>query len=167
MKQILILVLLIALMPDFANAQAGKKPGNVLLGVFDGRSPCKEMAAQLKENVIPECTKIKWRLVLYKDSVTGAPDNYELYGLIYRNATPRIGKWKITKGMYNNPDATVYELEFSDRPTLLLMKADDNIFFWLTQDRKLMVGNGDFSYTLNRTHHTFDDILVWARTRVN
>ena len=30
------------------------------------------------------------------------------------------------------------------------LKADDNILFFLNKDRNLMVGNADFSYTLNR-----------------
>lgn len=163
MKNIIILFFVVSLAPCEAFTQAGKHPGNVLLGVFDGRSPCRELAAQLNENVTSECIKIKWRLVLYKDSLTGAPDAYELYGLIYRNKGPRVGKWKITKGMYNNADATVYELEYPDHPTLFIMKADENIFFWLSSEKKLLVGNNDFSYTLNRTHHRFEDLLAWKK----
>jgi len=33
---------------------------------------------------------------------------------------------------------------------LLLLKADDNILFFLNQNREPMVGHADFSYTLNR-----------------
>lgn len=30
------------------------------------------------------------------------------------------------------------------------MKGDDNVLFFLDKDRNLLVGNSDFSYTLNR-----------------
>jgi hypothetical protein len=30
------------------------------------------------------------------------------------------------------------------------MKADDNVILFLDGERNLLVGNGDFSYTLNR-----------------
>jgi hypothetical protein len=124
-----------------------KKP---LMGIFDGRSPCQELAAMIHEKTIPECDKIKWRLALYKDSVTGKPNGYQLWGFIYRNEHPRIGQWHITRGTKADPDAIVYQLDMEGKPSLLLQQGDDNVLFFLDADRNLFVGNRDFSYTLNR-----------------
>jgi hypothetical protein len=131
-------------------ARAMQKATGNIVGVFDGRTPCQELAKQLNEKTIPECIKIKWRLTLYKDSVTGNPDAYELLGFVYKKDTPRIGKWHIIKGTHANPEAVVCQLDQPGRETLFLQKGDDNILFFLDPEKKLMVGNRDFSYTLNR-----------------
>jgi hypothetical protein len=133
MKYILILVL-------FTSFQQ-QKP---MIGTFDGRTPCDKLEKYLTEKARPECIKIKWRLILYKDNT------YELTGLTYKKVNPRIGKWHISKGTPSNPDAIVYELVYPDDKTILLQKMDDNIFFFLDTNRNILVGNSDFSYTLNR-----------------
>ena len=102
-----------------------------------------------------ECTKIKWRLTLYKDSVTGNPDTYGLLGFVYKKDNPRIGKWRIIKGTKANPEAIVYQLDQPGREPLFLQKGDDNILFFLDQGKNLLVGNRDFSYTLNRVDNNF------------
>ena len=60
--------------------------------------------------------------------------------------------WPVTPGgttHYSN--AIIYELEAaSDHGSIRLLKADDNSMFFVGQDGRLMVGNADFSYTLNR-----------------
>ncbi|MDB4919020.1 MAG: hypothetical protein JWQ54_1003 [Mucilaginibacter sp.] len=125
--------------------------GPSVVGVFDGRSPCQEMAKQLNEKTIPECTKIKWRLVLYQDPKTYEPTTYKLEGFVYRNP-PREGKWTVIRGTKNDPMAIVYQLD-PDKPdrSIYILKADDNVLFFMDKDKNLMVGNNDFSYTLNRT----------------
>jgi len=127
-----------------------KNPVDSLLGIFDGRTPCQELAVQLDEKMNEECTKIKWRLTLYRDPVTGGPGRYELFGFVHKKDSPRTGPWRIVRGVMGNPDAPVYQLDQTGRPPLFLWKADDNILFFLDRDRNLMVGNRDFSYTLNR-----------------
>jgi hypothetical protein len=136
-------------------AQVTKKAASNIVGVFDGRTPCQELAGQLNEKTIPECIKIKWRLILYKDSVTGNPDTYALLGFVYKKDSPRIGKWHITKGTKANPEAIVYQLDQPGRESLFLQKGDDNILFFLDQEKKLLIGNRDFSYTLNRVDKDF------------
>ncbi|MGZ8557541.1 MAG: hypothetical protein ACXWWC_04390 [Chitinophagaceae bacterium] len=126
-----------------------------LMGVFDGRTPCRDLAKQINETVTTECIKIKWRLTLYKNAELVNQGNYELIGFIYKKDNPRIGKWHIVKGAHSNPDAIVYQLDQDGREPLLLMKGDDNILFFLDQEKKLMVGNRDFSYTLNRVAKKF------------
>src|SRR6185295_19781419 len=74
-----------------------------VLGVFDGRTPCQDLARQIHENVVPECVRIKWRLVLYVDSITGNPATYTLLGYIYKKENPRLGRWHIIKGTNANP----------------------------------------------------------------
>lgn len=126
------------------------KKFNALAAVFDGRTPCQDFAKQLHEKVTIECIKIKWRLTLYKDSVTGDPSTYNLQGFIYKKDNPRVGKWHIIKGTKANPEGIVYQLDQQGKEPLFLQKGDDNVLFFLDQEKNLMVGNRDFSYTLNR-----------------
>ncbi len=121
-----------------------------LVGVFDGRTPCQELATQLNEKVTSECIKIKWRLTLYKDSISGKPGVYELLGFVYKKNRPRSGNWSISKGTPANPDAIVYQLNEPGGKTLFLQKGDDHVLFFLDQKKNLLVGNRDFSYTLNK-----------------
>lgn len=124
---------------------------NVLVGVFDGRTPCQELAKQLDEKTTPECIKIKWRLTLYKDSITGDPTTYELIGFAYKKGNPRTGNWHIIK---ENANTTIYQLDQSGKKSLLFLKAGDNVLFFLDESKRIMVGNRDFSYTLNRKNKT-------------
>jgi hypothetical protein len=140
-------VLSLTCMADPCAAQSSAN--NVLIGTFDGRTPCQELAVHLGEKTTAACIKIKWRLKLYTDAA-GNPANYSLEGFVYRKDSIRTGNWQVQKGTATNPAAVVYRLDHSRKPAILLQKADDNIFFFLGADRKIMVGNRDFSYTLNR-----------------
>ena len=96
------------------------------------------------------CTKAKWRVTLFQDPKTAAPTTYKVEGTLFRRE-PREGSWSIVCGAANDPKATVYELKGKDtQPSLWLLKGDDNVLFFLNTDRQPMVGNGEFSYTLNR-----------------
>lgn len=55
------------------------------------------------------------------------------------------------KGTESDPDAIIYQLD-PDKPdeTISLFVADENILFFLHKDKKMFVGNDDFSFTLNR-----------------
>lgn len=120
--------------------------------VFQGRSPCLALADAL--NVPPDdpCIKIKWLLTLYQDTATFTPTTYELQRTFHRESTIK-GQWTVLRGTRANPDAVIYQLD-PDKPeqSLLLMKGDDNILFFLDKDRNLLVGNRDYSYTLNRKY---------------
>lgn len=143
-----ILAIIISI-PVLGFSQSTKKT-EVLYGVFDGRTPCQEMAQQIKEPTTAACIKIKWRLALYKDSLTGQPSSYKLMGLVYKREAPRKGEWKIIKGSAADPNATVYELVFPGKPSIFLQEGDNNILFFLDANKKLLVGNRDFSFVLNR-----------------
>jgi hypothetical protein len=125
--------------------------GPSVVGVFDGRTPCQVMARQLGVTTTPDCIKIKWRLILYQDPKTQAPTTYSLEGFVYRKP-PREGKWTIAHGSKDDPNAVVCVLD-PDKPSqsIYILKADENVLFFLDKDKKLMVGDGNFSYTLNRT----------------
>lgn len=120
------------------------------LGRFVGRSPCQEVARELSKPVTPDCIKVKWDLSLYQDPNTLAPTTYKLRGTFFRERV-REGKWTIVRGTKISPNAAVYQLD-PDKPqgSLFLLKADSNILFFLDRERNFLVGNANFSYTLNR-----------------
>ncbi len=123
---------------------------SLVVGVFDGKSPCQEIAKDLHRAVKKDCFKLKWRLTLYQDAHTLTPTTYTMEGTFYRRQT-REGRWTIIKGTKTDPEAIVYQLD-PDRPqsTQFFLKADDNVLFFLDKNRNLLVGNANFSYTLNR-----------------
>jgi len=126
---------------------SGHHPGAA--GVFDGRSPCQDLARQLAIRAGSDCMKLKWRLILYQDAATGAPAQYILEGSPYRDA-PRKGKWVFAR-IKNDPKALVYQLDLGEPGGVLsLLKADDNILLFLNKDGGFLLGDIYFSYTLNR-----------------
>ena len=135
--------------------------GPSVFGVFEGRFPCPGVARQLRISIDADCAKLKCDLTLYRDSVTFQPTKFALTivgggdvvkqeGGSYRLKLLE-GKWAIVKGIKSNPDVEVYELNL-DKPAahLYLMKGDENVLFILDENKEFRVGNGDFSYTLNR-----------------
>ena len=61
------------------------------------------------------------------------------------------GKYTVSKSYNGNVNTEVYNFK-SDKPNIAisLVKLNDNLFHILTPDNKLMVGNGGWSYSLNR-----------------
>lgn len=124
--------------------------GPGVAGIFEGRCPCKELAALLKVSVSGECFKTKWSLTLLQNPATLQPATYELDGSFYRNNL-RKGEWKVKKGTKNDPNAVVYQLETDNTgETLFLLKGDENVLFILDNEKQLLVGNELFSFTFNR-----------------
>lgn len=120
-----------------------------MAGVFEGRSPCHELATQLAIRPGSDCTKLKWALTLHQDPVTRAPTRYVLEGTAYRTA-PRTGRWAVLRSR-SDPKLVVYRLD-PDQPgrSLSFFRADDNILLFLNEDGAFLVGDSHFSYTLNR-----------------
>ena len=118
--------------------------------VFSGRTPCREVARQLKHSVAADCIKLKWKLTLNQDPKTFNPTTFKMRGTLFRDFD-REGKWAILQGRPADANATIYRLDFDkvEKP-LFLLKVDDNILLFLHNDGSLMVGNSDFSHTLNR-----------------
>jgi hypothetical protein len=137
------------------NAQSDSGSEASVFGAFCGSSPCGEAIRQILKiptNGQPEL--IEWKLTLYE-----RPSRYELrceYGLTAPGkpglakdikTLERKGGWTKGKGTKSNPDAIVYELNGA----MSLLQVDASILQVLNPDRSLMIGNGGWSYTLNRT----------------
>lgn len=148
--KVVIIVCICIVHVNISYAQVPKYSKQNLLGAFDGRTPCLEMTKILHEPESPQCIKIKWRLILYKDSINGGPDTFILWGYIYNNESAAKGKWHIIKGTKTNPDAVVYQLDLPGKDPIFLQRGDENILFFLDREKNLLTGNSDFSYTLNR-----------------
>lgn len=140
----------LANVPSKTNSRTPVAGGPSVIGEFDGRFPCSEIAKDWKYTVGPECEKVKWALTLYQDPATHQPTVYQLRGTLNRAAV-REGKWAIVRGTRTNPNAIVYQLD-SDKPdvSIFLLKGDDNVLFIMDQQRNLRVGTDYLSYTLNR-----------------
>lgn len=133
-------------------AALSEKNASAIQGAFVGRSPCREIARELNRAVEADCMKLKWGLTLYHDPNTQLPTTYKLNGTLYRKRIGE-GRWAIIKGTKTNPDAVVYQLDLDNpQSSLFLLKADDNILFFLDKEKNLLSGNDNFSYTLNRTN---------------
>ena len=121
--------------------------GSSVFGVFDGRTPCHEVAMEFTGTAPSGCLKIKWRLWLYQDSSTGEPGRYLYMG----TSAFQEGSWKIIRGMDGDPDAVIYQLQPDGaQQSFSFLKMDDNNLFLMDRDLNLLVGDELFSYTLSR-----------------
>ena len=116
--------------------------------VYEGRTPCQEISADAGMNKGPECNKMKWYMILYTDPVTHQPSYYLKGGRSYRKETMDRGKWKVSHG---KDGRTIYTISPEKEPwSFYLVQVDDNILVFTDKNGNLLVGNDDFSYTLNR-----------------
>lgn len=124
-----------------------RKEGKV---TFIGRTPCKEITREANIKAGEDCFKLKWLLTLYFDPKTKQPSVYELNRTLHRQSLIK-GKWTIIKGSPSDPNAIIYQLD-PDKPkeSILLLRGDDNVLFFLDKSKHPLVGNAEFSYTLNR-----------------
>ena len=135
---------------DFSYKISPRSTGSTVFGLFEGRTPCRGIAQDLGLGEVPGCIKAKWRVTLYQDAATGAPARYKIESTLHRQQ-PREGTWRIAKGAAGQAGAVVYELGAAGKEApILLMKGDDNVLFFLNQQRQMLVGSIDFGYTLNR-----------------
>ena len=124
------------------------RAGDAEAGVFDGRSPCLTLATQVGARVDSDCAKLKWRLKLDRGSATGT-GRYTLEGTLYRDR-PRTGQWSLERHA-TEPHVAVIRLHTPESGVFLsLRKTDDNILLFLDESDRPLVGNSDFSFTLNR-----------------
>jgi hypothetical protein len=120
--------------------------------VYDGRTPCREIARDHPEmNASEHCFKLKWRLILNRDSISLLPSTYTMRKVVDNEPRDVSGKWTIIKGIAGNPGAVIYVIG-TENPgeAISLLAGDDNVLFFLTRKNELYVGNGDFSFALNR-----------------
>lgn len=165
---ILICIALIAAGCTNSNPQTGAPspvpPGPEIHAVFAGNTPCSAQARPLPQ--IPadtDCEQMIWDLVLYQDPQTGAPTTFSLqssYGLPRQGTNDLVGggtpitmegKWTIATGTKSDPDAVVYQLSPGDpQRSVSFLKISDDLIHVLDHDKAMLVGNGAWSYTLNR-----------------
>ena len=111
---------------------------------FAGRTPCGVPGI-----IEPgkECYKLKWYLVLYGDPATNKPTKYRLLGTGFRAEGGRKGSWTIS----NRNGKIVYQLnDEKGNAFIRLLKLDDGVLIFIDRAGNLLVGDLDFSYTLNR-----------------
>jgi hypothetical protein len=142
-------------MQSFCEATAPANDDSIkeraVFGIFRGRTPCKEIGKELGWPEREECRKKKLVLTLHHDPATQQPTAFHFRGL---GENFKEGKWTIVKGTGRNPDAVVYELTFKETgKSILLLRGDDNVLFFLKSDRTFLIGNENYSYTLNRQEH--------------
>ncbi|HLG41061.1 MAG TPA: copper resistance protein NlpE N-terminal domain-containing protein, partial [Chitinophagaceae bacterium] len=128
---------------------------SLIVGVFDGRTPCNTDLLALSGISTNGCQIIKCRLTLYQDVKMHTPTTFQLYTIYVGKGNTKYsttGKWMIVNGISDDPTAIVYQLQpDSGKPaSLSFMKADDNILFMLDANRNLLVGNEYVSFTLNK-----------------
>lgn len=113
--------------------------------VFDGRTPCAV------PGIIPagmDCYKLKWRIILYVDRQTQQPAGYRVLGTVRRNETPFGGNWTMSRD--NDSRIMIHLLDQQGGMLVHLLAGDENVLFFTDAGGRLLVGNGDFSYTMNR-----------------
>jgi hypothetical protein len=129
-----------------ALATAAVQSRSAVLGVFEGRTPCGRIAVEFTGFPGNGCEKIKWRLTLYQDSITGRPTTFRYQG----TRTTREGTWVLSRGTPSDPGATVVRLATAaPHPAIALQKVDD-VLLLLDGTGKAVVGDASWSYTLNR-----------------
>jgi hypothetical protein len=124
------------------------------LASFEATTPCDEVSRSLLH--IPSTDRsemMKWNLTLV------TPTTYQLfytYGMAKQGtrgfsegAITTEQKGKLTKSKYKN--AEVYTLTADDsRVSISFLKLNENVLHLLDANKNLVVGNGAWSYTLNR-----------------
>src|SRR4030095_10103728 len=143
-------------LPDQIKSSRNLCPDTSIIGIFGGRSHCNPVLCELNGVSTSGCQGTKYKLTLFKDAITHAPSTFTLLSVQVGKGDTQYkneGKWRLTQGIQSNPKAVVYELELDPaRPhlKLWLLKGDENTLFFVDAHRQLMVGDADFSYTLNR-----------------
>lgn len=110
--------------------------------IFEGRTPCRGIEELMIGKTRPECYKKKWLVYLYKSNLTATSGTYKIGSTESRN-----GIWKLKK---NEAGKTIYSLDLNNGNALDLLQADKNIVYIMDGKGGLMVGDHDFSYSLNR-----------------
>lgn len=141
----------VAVSPQIINASSDT------VGIFQGRTPCNAPLLAINDIPLTGCQVVKCQLILLQDIKTHSPSTFILKTIYVGNGDDNIysvtGKWKLMQGTLRDPAATIYQLEpgsGKSNASLLLLKADDNILFFLDKDTNYLVGNEYCSYTLNR-----------------
>lgn len=129
-------------------------------GVFEGITPCSAITRPLPQ--VPtnaNCEMAIWKVTFNPDSTYSLT---AFYGMSQPGTTgirgggTRVnmnGNWVISEGILTDPKAVVIELN-TDRPqnSISFLKVNGNIIHLLGTDKSMIIGNGAWPYTLNRTN---------------
>jgi hypothetical protein len=115
--------------------------------VFQGRTLCGDFSINHPSQ---SCIKMKWLIVFYSNANKNEPTTYLLNRSNMRplEYPGKKGTWKIIAG---KDGRIIYELtpDKEATPTYLL-KLDEGVLIFTDAKGNLLVGNHDFSYTLNK-----------------
>jgi hypothetical protein len=97
------------------------------------------------------CFKIKWKLTLMRDSVTYQPTTCIIRNIVDNQPRDIMGRWEIVMGTATNPHAIMYKITvYNLAEPILLFAGDDNVLFFINKHHEPMIGNKDFSFTVNQ-----------------
>lgn len=143
------LVVFAAMLPARAEPAVG------VLGEFVGSTPGGEPFGALVDLPPDASPPLRCALTLHHDPATRTPTFFDLR-IEYDDTTPpaarkvvtieKHGRWAIGKGTASDPNAVVFELVGG----VNFLKVSDTLVQAMNPDRTLAVGNGGWSYTLNR-----------------
>jgi hypothetical protein len=123
--------------------------GANVFGMFEGRTPCAG-AALLGVESPAGCVNIPWRVTLFRNPGTRKLTNYRLEGALFPKGA-REGAVTALPGTPFDATAEVYRLETTEtNQAVYLMRGDDNVLFLLDSGGKLLLGDRDNGYALNR-----------------
>ncbi|MEI9810098.1 MAG: hypothetical protein WDO16_20750 [Bacteroidota bacterium] len=112
---------------------------------FEGRTPCN-VPGVIATGI--ECYKLKWYIILYGNTAKNEPGTYKILGTPWRKQGGRTGNWIITSG---KDGRITYQLnDDNGKGFLYLLNPGENILVFTDANGRLLTGNADFSYTLNR-----------------
>lgn len=120
--------------------------------IFDGRTPCREMTTAYPEmKADASCFKLKWKLVLNRDSLTLLPTTCSIRNVVDNQPRDIAGTWTIINGTATNPQAIIYKIQV-DRlaEPILFFAADENVLFFIDQNYQPLIGNENFSFAMNK-----------------
>lgn len=112
---------------------------------FEGRTPCNV------PGIIPAgtvCYKLKWYIVFYAGNGKDKTGQYKVLGTPWRKEGGRTGNWEISSG--KNSKITYQLKDDKGNVFLYLLQLDEHILVFTDKEGKLLVGDHDFSDTLNR-----------------
>ncbi len=111
--------------------------------VFEGRTPCGVPGVKSSGE---QCYKLKWRIILY--AINNQPTAFSIPRFSLVQGRWKKGSWKLVTG---TGARITYQLNDSaGNVSLYLIKAGENILLFTDAKGNLLVGDEDFSYTLNR-----------------
>lgn len=110
---------------------------------YEGRTPCGVPGVIDAGSL---CYKLKWYIVLYPGVQKGKEGTFKILGTRWRREGGVTGNWKLIAGKKQ----AIYQLDYGNgKGSLYLLRVDDHIMVFTDEEGKPLVGDKDFSYTLN------------------